>query len=355
MKITEYISQGIHSINPLNESMWLGRAIKPIKGHLKWALPVAILAGAVFYFGFWRSPTQDKPQKIPLPEKKQASAEEFCSQHGIKFESAILGEIDAIRRAFEDWTDTDDIRIWNSRIRELETQMKKLPQDAELTQYINDLKKPKQDVDVKTIYKSFMALLDSRVADEEEKEKLFLPTIASALQEKKESASLTFDQYLEKAVPEGLFEYYKNALGERGVVSLADLDVLNIRYGDPLLQTLEDFQCVLRRFPENESVLQAFRSFLINFRQQMDDERDWSQLSLGAQPSIEDSIQSCKELYKEKQCELFDLYIDQFECAEHWVRLRENKPTMTLVELQTIYGVENNYYQLSTFLDWENN
>ena len=74
MKITEYISQGVHSINPLNESKWLGRAIKPIKGHLKWAIPVALLAGAVFYLGFWRSPAKDNPQRLPLPEKKEVFA-----------------------------------------------------------------------------------------------------------------------------------------------------------------------------------------------------------------------------------------------------------------------------------------
>ncbi|MGD0665135.1 MAG: hypothetical protein ABSA17_05335 [Rhabdochlamydiaceae bacterium] len=226
MKITEYISQGIHSINPLNESIWLGRVIKPMKGHLKWAIPVALLAGTVFYFGFWRSPTQDKPQQIPPPDKKQASAEEFCKKHGIKFESAILIEIGAIRRTFEDWTDTDDKLVWNSRIKELSTQMQKLPQNAEVWAMWVNLQNPKEEV--KPIYNRFTALLDSLAVSEAGKEKLFLPTIASALQDKKESELFTFDQFLESVVPKDRLDRVKKDLGERGVVSLADIDVLNI-------------------------------------------------------------------------------------------------------------------------------
>jgi hypothetical protein len=364
MKITEYISQGIHSINPLNESKWLGRAIKPIKGPLKWTLPVAILAGAVFYLGYWRYPTQDKLQKIPQPEKKQAYAEEFCNQHGIKFESALLGEIDAIRRTFEDWTDTDDKLVWNSRIRELSTQMQKLPQNAEVWAMWVNLQNPKEEV--KPIYNRFTALLDSLALAEAGKEKLFLPTIASALQEMKESAPLTFAQFLESVVPKDRLDRVKKDLGERGVVSLADIDVLNIRNWEQELAALEDFRCVLRKLPENHSILKALQNFLTQFGTKIGNECRSDLLSTAENycahaptvisvletpnGDIEWVIQRCKELYQEKQCVLLDAYINQFKCALHWSRLKENKPTMTLSELQSIHGDDKNYFRLSDFL-----
>lgn len=364
MKITEYISQGVHSINPLNESKWLGRAIKPIKGHLKWAIPVALLAGAVFYLGFWRSPAKDNPQRLPLPEKKQVFAEEFCNKHGIKFESAILGKIGAIREIFKDWSETDDNVTWSLRIPALKTQMQKLPQNTELRNMLLDLLNPREEV--MPIYNRFTALLDSLAASEAEKEKLFLPTIASALQEKKKSAPLTFDQFLEAAVPKDRLERVKKDLGERGVVSLADIDVLNIRDWEQELEALEDFQCVLRKLPENQSVLKALQNFLTQFGTKIRNEcrsdllstvEDYcaqapTVISVLETPNgdIEWVIQRCKELYQEKQCVLLDAYINQFKCALHWSRLKENKPTMTLSELQSIHGDDKNYFRLSDFL-----
>lgn len=359
MKVTELLyfpySQAQSHFKQAAQSEWKGWTIHTIVGALEY-IPILnylialvdLVVQSFFKAKFFEFETKDNSSVRSNSDNSTADLklDEFLKTHSI----SLSPRLEALQKIVNDhstWTeDKQDTKAWERRprpIKLLQEDLKKL----EITIEGNPYEDP---------YQVFQNIKEEHAKLKAAEEKP-LQNLSESFQCITEPRATSIENYL------GSLDCKAELLSERGIKTLDDVDVLQLRAFDHDVCTLERFKLVLEFTKDDTSYKSFLNSLKVRLEKEMAQDvmvksektlEKWQ--SLAWDKSCDEFIKGFQAFVLVRKQELLNAYLDQDCCHGVWQMARNSAPNMGLAEFCRLHEIAtpSGCYMLSVVLEKKN-